>query len=97
MADVFARHRFGDLDIDLIVSLHCNEVHLGFIDFADGNIVTTAEQFEIHYIFYCMSAVTVSEAKQVVSEADVYDVVFSKSTQEFFAFDIESFYVVKEI
>lgn len=44
-----------------------------------------------------MPAVTVSEAMQVVSEADVYDVVFSKSPQEFLSFDIESFYVVKEI
>ena len=96
-AGVFACHGLGDLNIELVVGLGGDEVHLSLIHLADGHIVATAEQFEIDHILDGMAAVSVAEAQKVIPQAHVHDIILAQGTQIFFALDIEPLDVIEEI
>ena len=61
---VLVRHGFGDLNIELVVALGGDEVHLSLIHLADGYIVATAEQFKIDHILNGVVSVPVVEAPE---------------------------------
>ena len=78
----------GDLNIELVVGLGGDEVHLSLIHLADGHIVATAEQFKIDHILDGVAAVPVAEAQKIIPQAHVHDIILAQGTQIFFALDV---------
>ena len=85
------------MDIDLVRGSGGDKVHLGVVDLADGDVVAPAQQLEIDQVFQDMSAVTVTQPQETVAQPDVHDIVFSKSAEVFFSFDVKPFDLIEEV
>lgn len=97
LAGGVALHGFGDLDIAFFGGFGGDEINFLVAEFADGDVVTAAQEFEVDDVFDGVTAVAVAEAEEIVAQADVDDVILSEGAEKFFAFDVEAFDLVEKI
>ena len=97
LAGSVALHGFGDLNIAFFVGFGGDEINFLVADFAYGDVVAAAQEFEVDDVFDGVTAVAITEAKEVVAQADVNDVILSEGAEKFFALDIEAFDLVEKI
>ena len=70
-------HRLCNLDIFFLICFCGNKVHFLIVYFPDGYIIAPAHQFKENNILQNMSAVSLPESQQIVSQANIYNVILS--------------------
>ena len=65
--------------------------------FSDSNIVASAQKLKINYVLDHMPGVHIPIAKQIVSQADINDIVFAKRFQLLLPLEVEPLYLIEQI
>ena len=90
-------HRFRYLNINLLISGCCNKIDFTIINLSNCYIITSSNQFKIHYIFKIMPAVTISNSKKIIPQSYIDNVIFTECSKILLTFYIKPLYLIERL
>lgn len=94
---IFRRKQICDLYIELFVSFITNKINFSFPYTANGDRITTSEQFHVDNIFKDQVDVSCIAAKDRLSDAMIRNIIFFIGGKDLLPLYLLPFYLIEQI